>query len=437
MEPVRLRIGVIGTGYLGVTHAACMAELGHDVVAVDVDPVKVARLAAGEMPFHEPDLGPMLARHVRSGRLRFGTSFREVALNADVHFVCVGTPQQAGSDAWDTSHVEQAFRDLARHLDHSALIVGKSTVPVGTAERMAALVAEVAPAGSRVEVAWSPEFLREGQAVADTLTPDRLVFGVSSGWAEQMLRLTYQPLVSAGTAVHVTDPATSELVKAAANAFLATKISFVNGLAEICEATGADVLALADALGSDPRIGRRSLHPGLGYGGGCLPKDLRGLHARARELGVSGAVSFLEAVDDVNLRRRRRLVDLGLELLGSYRGARVCVLGASFKPGTDDIRDSPALHVASGIQRAGADVVVYDPVAGAAVRQAYRQLSVAGSLDEAVAEADLVLLLCEWDEFRRLDPLALGTAVRRRNLIDGRYALDAKRFRAAGWTYRA
>jgi UDPglucose 6-dehydrogenase len=430
-------VGVIGTGYLGATHAAGMAQLGHEVVGVDVDPARIAVLASGSAPFFEPGLGELLSRNVSAGRLRFTTSIADAAKSADVHFVCVGTPQRADGPAWDTTHVERAFAELAAHLDHSALVVGKSTVPVGTAARMALLVKEYAPAGSRVEVAWNPEFLREGQGVADTLAPDRLVFGVTSGWAEEMLRLAYQPIVAAGTPLVITDLATAELVKTAANAFLATRISFVNGMADLCAAAGADVLALARALGHDARIGPLFLRPGPGFGGGCLPKDLRGLTARARELGALEAAALLESVDRLNLHRRARVVGLGRSLAGGYRGARVCVLGASFKAGTDDIRDSPALDVALRVQAEGADVVVYDPVAGPGVRRAYPALPVAFVLEEAAREADLVLVLSEWDEFRSLDPVALGRIVRRRNLVDARYLLDASRWRAAGWVYES
>jgi UDPglucose 6-dehydrogenase len=430
-------VGVIGTGYLGATHAAGMAQLGHEVVGVDVDPARIAVLASGSAPFFEPGLGELLSGNVSAGRLRFTTSVADAAKSADVHFVCVGTPQRTDSPAWDTTHVERAFAELAAHLDHSALVVGKSTVPVGTAARMASLVKEYAPAGSRVEVAWNPEFLREGQGVADTLAPDRLVFGVTSGWAEEMLRLAYQPIVAAGTPLVVTDLATAELVKTAANAFLATRISFVNGMADLCAAAGADVLALARALGHDARIGPLFLRPGPGFGGGCLPKDLRGLTTRARELGALEAAALLESVDRLNLHRRARVVGLGRSLAGGYRGARVCVLGASFKAGTDDIRDSPALDVALRVQAEGADVVVYDPVAGPGVRRAYPSLPVAFVLDEAAREADLVLVLSEWDEFRDLDPVALARIVRRRNVVDARYLLDASRWRAAGWTHES
>ncbi|MEO6702718.1 MAG: UDP-glucose/GDP-mannose dehydrogenase family protein, partial [Jatrophihabitantaceae bacterium] len=324
----RPRLSVIGTGYLGATHAVCMVELGYDVIGLDVDQAKIDSLRAGKIPFFEPGLPELLAKQMDSGRLRFTTDYAEVAEFADVHFICVGTPQKQGQYAADLTYVESAFSTLAPHLNRRALVVGKSTVPAGTAARMAELLADLAP-NKDVELAWNPEFLREGFAVEDTLRPDRLVFGVHSEWAEQTLRSAFEPVIEAGTPVIVTDFATAELVKVAANSFLATKISFINAMAEVCEVTGADVTQLADAIGHDVRIGRRFLNAGLGFGGGCLPKDIRAFIARAGELGVDQAVSFLRDVDEINQRRRARTVELGLDLLdGSYRGTKVAVLGA-------------------------------------------------------------------------------------------------------------
>jgi len=345
MTTERPRLSVVGTGYLGVTHAVCMAELGYEVIGLDVDADKIALLRKGVVPFYEPDLPDLLEKH--NGRsLRFTTDYAELAESADIHFVCVGTPQLPGQYGADLRHVESAFASLARHLIRQSLVVGKSTVPAGTAVRMAQLVRDLAPSPD-AEVAWNPEFLREGFAVADTLRPDRLVFGVESEWAETQLRAAFAPVIDQGAPVVVTDFATAELVKVAANSFLATKISFINAMAEVCEATGADVTQLATAIGYDPRIGRRFLAPGLGFGGGCLPKDIRAFIARAGELGVDQAVSFLREVDEINLRRRARTVEIGLDLVdGSYQGIRVTVLGAAFKPDSDDIRDSPALDVA-------------------------------------------------------------------------------------------
>jgi UDPglucose 6-dehydrogenase len=433
----RPRLSVLGTGYLGATHAVCMAELGFEVIGLDVDESKVAKLAAGEVPFFEPGLPELLRKALDSGRLRFTTSYQEVADFADVHFVCVGTPQQKDSYAADLTYVESAFGTLAPLLTRPALVVGKSTVPAGTAERMASLVASLAP-DTGVEVAWNPEFLREGFAVEDTLRPDRLVFGVHSDRAEQLLRASFEPVIDGGCPVVVTDFATAELVKVAANSFLATKISFINAMAEVCEVVHADVTKLSEALGHDSRIGKRFLHAGLGFGGGCLPKDIRAFMARAEELGAQDALAFLEEVDRINKRRRARAIDLGRELLdGDYAGKKVCVWGAAFKPNSDDIRDSPALDVAAGVQKLGAAVIVFDPEAMDNAKRAYPQLAMATSALEAARGADVLLLLTEWAEFREMDPAKLAEVVAAPRIVDGRNALDPAVWRAAGWTYRA
>jgi UDPglucose 6-dehydrogenase len=383
-------------------------------------------------------LPELLAKSLDSGRLRFTTSFAEVAEFGDVHFLCVGTPQRKGEYAADLGFLHAAVSALAPLLTRPCLVVGKSTVPAGTAVRIAARLHAEAPAGRSVEVGWNPEFLREGFAVQDTMRPDRLVFGVESEPAEAGLRAAYAPILATGVPTVVTDFATAELVKVAANAFLATKISFINAMAEVCEATGADVTQLSKALSYDERIGGRFLHAGLGFGGGCLPKDIRAFMARAGELGVDQALSFLKEVDAINLRRRARVVDLADELLhGSFTGRRIAVLGAAFKPNSDDIRDSPALDVAATIARRGGDVAVYDPAAMDNARRDYPQLRYADTAMAAAAQADLVLHLTEWAEFRSMSPEVLGAAVAQRKIVDGRNALDPLQWRAAGWTYRA
>ncbi len=433
-----LRISVLGTGYLGATHAACMAELGFEVLGMDVLEDKVAALSEGRVPFFEPDLEPLLRKHVESGRLRFTTSYAEVAAFGDVHFLCVGTPQKKGEYAADLAYVDAVVDGLAPHLDRPTLVVGKSTVPVGTAARLADRLHAVAPAGADVELAWNPEFLREGYAVEDTMRPDRLVFGVRSEAAEQRLREVYATALDAGTPVIVTDFPTAELVKSAANAFLATKISFINAMAELCEATGADVKMLADAIGHDDRIGRKFLNAGLGFGGGCLPKDIRAFMARAGELGVDQALSFLREVDNINMRRRVHVVDRAREDLGgSFLGMRVGVLGAAFKPNSDDVRDSPALNVAGQIQLHGAQVTVYDPRAVDNARRLFPTLGYADSAVEACRGAHLVLHVTEWQEFREMDPSVLSAVVDERRIIDARNALDPGRWREAGWSYRS
>lgn len=432
------RLTVIGTGYLGATHAICMAILGFEVLGVDVDASKVRALAEGRVPFFEPGLAEKLREALDSGRLRFGTDFAEAAEWGDVHFVCVGTPQAKDSNAADMTYVDLAFVELSSRITRRALIVGKSTVPIGTASRLTELVRTESPAGAEVEVAWNPEFLREGYAVQDTLQPDRLVFGVMSEWAELQLRAAFRPILEADTPLVVCDLPTAELVKVAANSFLATKISYINAMAEVCEATGADVNLLATALSYDSRIGARFLKPGLGFGGGCLPKDIRAFAHRAEELGVGQAVAFLREVDGINQRRRTRTVDLIRELVGgSLDGVRVAALGAAFKPNSDDIRDAPALDVARMLKAEGATVVVYDPEANENARRSYPELGYADSLAEAVAGADVVALLTEWQEFREADPDHLGALVAHRRVVDGRHALDADDYRAKGWEYRA
>ncbi|MYW03662.1 UDP-glucose/GDP-mannose dehydrogenase family protein [Streptomyces sp. SID3343] len=432
------RITVIGTGYLGATHAACLAELGFEVLGMDVDPDKVATLASGRVPFWEPGLEEVMAPHVASGRLRFTTDIAEVAAFGDVHFVCVNTPQRKGEFAADVSYVDAVVDTLGPLLERPCLVVGKSTVPVGTAERMADRLAALAPAGAAAEIAWNPEFLREGFAVQDTLHPDRLVIGVRSQRAEDTLREVYAALLAEGVPLVVTDFATSELVKSAANSFLATKISFINAMAEVCEAAGADVEQLSEALAFDPRIGGRFLKAGLGFGGGCLPKDIRAFMARAGELGADQALTFLREVDAINMRRRFRMVDLAREQCdGSFLGRRVAVFGAAFKPNSDDIRDSPALNVAAQVQLQGGEVTVYDPKAMDNARKMYPGLTFAETAFDAARGAHVVLHLTEWPEFREMDPAELGGVVAQRRVLDGRNALDPVRWRGAGWTYRA
>jgi UDPglucose 6-dehydrogenase len=434
----RPRLTVIGTGYLGATHAACMAQLGYDVLGVDVDQEKVAALARGELPFYEPGLEDLVKEQVAAGRLRFTTSMEEAGAFGDVHFLCVGTPQKKGEFAADLKYVDAAITELAKYLTRPCVIAGKSTVPVGTAARLAELLHGSAPAGTDVELAWNPEFLREGYAIEDTLRPDRLVIGVRDGRAEQVLREVYAPLLDAGVPMLVTDYPTAELVKVSANAFLATKISFINAMAEVCEIVHADVTQLGQALALDPRIGGRFLSAGLGFGGGCLPKDIRAFMARAGELGADQALSFLREVDAINMRRRARMVDLAREQCdGTLLGKRVAVFGAAFKPESDDIRDSPALNVAASIQLQGAQVTVYDPKANDNARKMYPTLSYADSAMEAAERAHVVLHLTEWAEFRQIDPEVLGKVVTCRRMVDGRNVLDPEAWRAAGWTYRA
>ncbi|MER7990732.1 UDP-glucose/GDP-mannose dehydrogenase family protein [Streptomyces noursei] len=438
-----LKITVIGTGYLGATHAAAMAELGFEVLGLDVQPEKIEMLRRGEVPMYEPGLEELLRRHVAgiegsTGRLRFTTSYEEVGAFGDVHFVCVNTPQKHGEYACDMSYVEAAFDALAPHLTRPALVVGKSTVPVGSAARLARRLTAAAPAGTDAELAWNPEFLREGFAVQDTLHPDRLVAGVTSERAEALLREVYATPIAEGSPFVVMDYPTAELVKTAANSFLATKISFINAMAEVCEAADGDVLKLAEAIGHDERIGKKFLRAGIGFGGGCLPKDIRAFMARAGELGADQALTFLREVDSINMRRRGHMVELARDAVGGgFLGKRVAVLGATFKPDSDDVRDSPALNVAGQIHLQGGQVTVYDPKGMANAQRLFPTLGYAESALEAVRGAHVVLHLTEWREFRELDPAALAEVAGERRVLDGRNALDPTLWRKAGWTYRA
>ncbi|AGP66278.1 udgA [Mycobacterium intracellulare subsp. yongonense 05-1390] len=431
-----MRCTVFGTGYLGATHAVGMAALGHDVLGIDIDPGKVAKLAGGDIPFYEPGLRKLLNENLAAGRLRFTTDYDAAADFADLHFLGVGTPQKKGEYGADLRHVYAVIDELVPRLTSSAVLVGKSTVPVGTAAELNQRAAALAPRGVDVEIAWNPEFLREGYAVQDTLRPDRIVLGIhqDSVRAEAAVRELYGPLLDAGVPFLVTDLQTAELVKVSANAFLATKISFINAISEVCEAAGADVSLLADALGYDPRIGRQFLNAGLGFGGGCLPKDIRAFMARAGELGADQALTFLREVDSINMRRRTRMVELASAACGgSLLGANVAVLGAAFKPESDDVRDSPALNVAGQLQLNGAAVNVYDPKALDNAQRLFPTLNYAVSVEEACERADAVLVLTEWRQFVELDPDDLADGVRARVIVDGRNCLDTARWQRAGW----
>jgi UDPglucose 6-dehydrogenase len=429
-----VKLSVIGTGYLGATHAAAMSSLGFEVIGIDVDAKKIELLRNGKVPFFEPDLEDLLLQEVKSGRLKFSTDFAD-AKDCDIHFICVGTPQQKDSLAADLKYVDAAIDAIAPHAKSGSLVVGKSTVPVGTAARLAKRLAEL---GSLAELAWNPEFLREGFAVEDTLRPNRLVVGVTSDSAEELLRVAYKPLLDNAVPWIRADLPTAELVKVAANSFLATKISFINAMAEICEATGGDVTVLAKAIGYDPRIGSRFLQAGIGFGGGCLPKDIRAFMARSEELGAKQSLEFLREIDSINLRARQRMIDLvRLDLEEDLKGRKIAVLGAAFKPDSDDVRDSPALDIADQISQAGASVNVFDPKANANAKIRFPNLSYVDSVEACLSGAEIVLHLTEWKEFRTIDPTKAKTLVARANIIDGRNALDRELWERAGWHFRA
>ncbi|MEN9305390.1 MAG: hypothetical protein RLY76_658 [Actinomycetota bacterium] len=429
-----LKLSVIGTGYLGATHAAAMSSLGFEVIGIDVDESKISQLNLGKVPFFEPDLEELLTQELSSGRLKFSTDFSRAA-ECDVHFICVGTPQLKDGLAADLSYVNESILEIAKIAKAGSLIVGKSTVPVGTAERLSS---ELARINSEVELAWNPEFLREGFAVEDTLRPNRLVVGVTSDRAEMILRETYKPLLDNNVPWIRADLPTAELVKVAANSFLATKISFINAMAEICEAAGGDVTVLAKAIGYDPRIGSRFLQAGIGFGGGCLPKDIRAFMARSEELGAKQSVEFLREIDSINLRARQRMIDLVRADIGTdLKGKKIAVLGAAFKPDSDDVRDSPALDIAAQIHAAGANVVVHDPKAIHPAKARHPELTFTESIEECVNSADVILHLTEWKIYRDLDPNSLKALVKNPVIIDGRNALNREHWINAGWKFRA
>lgn len=429
-----LKLSVVGTGYLGATHAACMSSLGFTVVGVDTDAQKIAQLSRGELPFYEPGLDTLLASEIKTGRLTFTTDFSAVA-DADVHFICVGTPQSKDGLAADLTYVKASVAAIAPFLKSGSLVVGKSTVPVGTAQMLRDQLAISAP---EADLAWNPEFLREGFAVEDTLTPNRLVVGVANDRAETILKEVYAPVIALGTPWIRADLPTAELVKVAANSFLATKISFINAMAEVCEAAGGDVTVLAKAIGYDPRIGNRFLQAGIGFGGGCLPKDIRAFMARAEELGAKQALEFLREIDQINLRARQRVIDVvRADLSEDLTQYKIAVLGATFKPDSDDVRDSPALDIAAQLHAAGAKVVVHDPKGIEPARKRFPTLAFEEDVRVAVKDADAILHLTEWKEYRELDPGAIGQLVKSKFLIDGRNMLDRDKWRSAGWRVHA
>ncbi len=426
-----MKITVIGLGYLGATHAIAMAELGHEVIGIEPNPKRLGDLQSGVIPFHEPGLPEALAKVLAQGNIKFKENHDEESFEADMHFLCVGTPQLPGSYAANTEYLFSAVEALAPYLREDAVVAGKSTVPVGTSAALTAALA--AKVGFEPHLAWNPEFLREGTALEDSLRPDRIVIGVNDERSEELLRKVYEPITDLGTPFLVTDIPTAELVKVAANSFLATKISFINAMAEIAEVSGADAVKLAEAIGYDERIGNKFLRTGIGFGGGCLPKDIRAFMARAEELGVGSAVHFLEDVDQVNLRRRNRVVEIAQAELGDLHGKKVLVLGAAFKPDSDDLRDSPAIAVAKLLLAAGANVMVHDPISLANVNAQHPEFNTEQDLLAAAAGAEAVVLATEWREYRDFNPEHLGAVVANRLLIEGRNALPVANWQAAGW----
>ena len=422
-----MRLTVIGLGYLGATHAVAMAKLGHQIIGIEQDQTKLESLKQGKIPFHEPGLDKALTEVLATGLLTCQSTHNEQSQAADLHFICVGTPQKDSGEA-DTSYVVSAAKELAKNLRPESVVVGKSTVPVGTARELKNLMSEIA--GFEVHLAWNPEFLREGTALEDSLKPDRIVVGAWDDYSVEKVKEVYKPILATGTPFLSLDVETAELVKVAANAFLATKISFINAMAEVAEFAGADAVALAEAIGHDERIGKKFLRSGIGFGGGCLPKDIRGFIARAEEIGASSALEFLKDIDQINLRRRDRVVELARQELGNLSGKKILVLGISFKPDSDDLRDSPSLEIARKLAGLGASVTVHDPVALPALKD-NSGLTVESDLVKAAKDAELVILGTEWKEYRELDPSKLE--VKSKIVIDGRNALDVGRWQKAGW----
>lgn len=431
---MKLKLAVIGTGYLGATHSACMSSLGFTVVGFDTEESKIKSLAMGKVPFYEPGLEELLAEQLKSGRLTFTSNINDLS-DCDVYFICVGTPQVQDGFAADLTYVDSALESIAKLIKPGGLVVGKSTVPVGTANRLRKRLIELSP---KADLAWNPEFLREGFAVEDTLKPNRLVVGVATDSAEKILKEVYAFNLSENTPWVRADLATSELVKVAANSFLATKISFINAMAEICEASGGDVTVLAKAIGYDPRIGSRFLQAGIGFGGGCLPKDIRAFMARAEELGAKQAVEFLKEIDAINLRARQRIIELvRKDLSDDLVGKKVGILGAAFKPDSDDVRDSPALDIAAQIQAAGAIVTIHDPKAISNAAKRFPVLNFSSEIDDTLKDAEIILHLTEWKIYQEIDPVKARALVKNAIMIDGRNALDRELWRSAGWKFRA
>jgi len=425
-----MKICVVGLGYLGVTHALAMAKLGHDVIGIDLDSEKVGSLNAGKVSFHEPGLEEALREALSRESVAFQTSF-DMTEQLQVIFICVGTPQNGSGKSADTSFVFSAGESIAKVMTPETVVVGKSTVPVGTATALRDRMSEVA--GFPVHLAWNPEFLREGTALEDSLNPDRLVIGSWDDYSSQKLREVYKPILDRDTPLVEVDVPTAELVKVAANAFLATKVSFINAMAEVAEVSGADAVELAKAIGYDDRIGNKFLRNGIGFGGGCLPKDIRGFAARAEELGVGEAVGFLQDVDAINQRRRARVVTLAEQELGELKDKKILMLGLSFKPDSDDMRDSPALDIAVRLAQAGARVTVHDPVALSALGDKHPELIREQDLSAAAKNQELAILGTEWSEYRAIDPTAFGDLVANKLIIDGRNVLDVASWQAAGW----
>ncbi|MBK9122468.1 MAG: UDP-glucose/GDP-mannose dehydrogenase family protein [Chloroflexi bacterium] len=425
-------ICVIGTGYVGLVNATCFAELGNMVVTVDIDERKIAALNNGEMPIYEPGLAEIVDRNVRAGRLSFTTSYEEGMRDAEFAFICVGTPEGDDGEA-ELKYVRSAAASIAAHMTHPLIIINKSTVPVGTGDIVANVVKNNLPQPIKFAVVSCPEFLREGAAVQDFMFPDRTVLGSieEDRWAAEAVAQLYLPLRAP---IVMTDLRTAEMIKYASNAFLATRLSFINEIANICERLGADVIEVAQGMGFDKRIGHHFLQPGIGYGGSCFPKDVKALTFMAAEAGAHP--QLLNAVTDINKFQRKLAVNKLHDLLGDCSGKTIAILGLAFKENTDDIRESPSLDIAKTLLSRGAIVRGYDPVAMEAAGDAMPDIIMCENAYDAVAGADAVLIGTPWNEFKQLDLARLHTLLNQPIMVDGRNMYDPQRMKALGFQYR-
>ena len=425
------RICVMGTGYVGLVTGACLADFGNAVVCVDIDEPRIDRLREGEVPIYEPGLEELVARNRDRGRLTFSTDMAFAIKSSDIVFICVGTPSLPSGEV-DMSYVHTAARSIGEYIEDYKIVVNKSTVPVGTGDEVGALIAEVRP-DADVDVVSNPEFLREGSAIDDFMHPDRVVIGASSRRAMEAVVDVYRPLYQSDVPMVLTDVHSAEMIKYASNAMLAAKICLINEIANICEAFGADVTDVARGMGLDKRIGPRNLHAGAGYGGSCFPKDVRGLAATARKAGVDAPL--VQTIDPSNVQQRRHMITKLRDLIGSFDGQSVCLLGLSFKPDTDDLRAAPAMEMVEVLLREGATVRAYDPVSMEHARAQFPDLVCFDDPYAAAAGADVLVLMTEWNEFRNMDLPRIRSALGSPRLLDCRNVYDPRQMAELGFDY--
>jgi UDPglucose 6-dehydrogenase len=428
-----MRIAMIGAGYVGLVSGACFAHFGHDVICVDKEAARIARLRKGEMPIYEPGLDKLVADNVQAGRLSFGERLDDAVGNADAVFIAVGTPTRRGDGHADLSYVYAAAAEIADAIVGYTVVITKSTVPVGTGREVARIIRETRPA-AEFDVCSNPEFLREGAAIEDFMKPDRVVIGVESQRARDVMAAVYRPLNLIQTPMVFTNIETAEVTKYAGNAFLATKITFINEIADLCEKVGADVHDVARGIGLDGRIGRKFLHPGPGFGGSCFPKDTLALAYTARE--VNAPQTIVEQVIEVNNSRKKRMARKIIEFCGgSVSGLTVGVLGLTFKADTDDMRDAPSLDIVPALQAAGARIVAFDPEGMAEAGRMMPGIAFAKTAYEAASGADVLVVITEWHEFRGLDPRRLKEAMRKPRVVDLRNIFNPEEMRGLGFAY--